>query len=409
MPSRSGRTVSPKTPKPLVDNQRPQVSFCSRLFSPRSRSSPNEGAYSPTFPQFQLSSPSAKPTRDWIYGNTSCWSENMTALATAHLPNAASPTAAPLTAVHLRRGHSNYHRPPTVRSLVLSEIFLPLENSNGYSGRSRSACRSCFIEKSSSYPEAVQTPPESNKKPPLPPPSLLRGKKKTSFQRSDSILSKLQSLFHIKKPSPAPPPLSDKLPPPAPKIHPPLMRFGSSASQLRGRSQSTASRTRRNCPSPLPSAQSSPAHSLDYEPLVCALESSNRQLWMSSCGSRAADARLVSFSKSPATLSRPRDLPLVQRHQRSCVTTAVEDNGRGRAESHINARHKHLSAHVLGEVLQEVLPSRISSGKCTVTPNARFLYKILIGILELSWRPERVTSHCFEFRYSNENNMLSLF
>ncbi|KAL5962901.1 hypothetical protein TSMEX_009364 [Taenia solium] len=247
-----------------------------------------------------------------------------------------SPNSAPTSSVvHLRRDHnaaSKFRRPPTVRSLVLSEMFLPLESTSPLSsGRSRSACRSClFLE-----------PSADDQIPPLPPAASQNRKTNiSSLQRSDSFLSKLQSLFFIKRSS------TSRVKPEkastAPKIQPPLVNYASFTSHFRGRSQSSASRNSHRLKKNA-SAQASPARSVEKEPLVYSTPSPRLT---------STNTSLTSFTPSPTPPQRPKNLPLVQRRQRNP------------AASPASAIHnKHFSAHLPGEVLQAPLPSQSSSGE----------------------------------------------
>ncbi|KAL5105423.1 hypothetical protein TcWFU_003689 [Taenia crassiceps] len=253
-------------------------------------------------------------------------------------------SASTSSTVYLRRDHDSagkFRRPPTVRSLVLSEIFLPLENTSPLSsGRSRSACRSCL------YLE----PSTDDQIPPLPPTAAQNRKTNTSsLQRSDSFLSKLQSLFFIKRSSTSNVRPEKTLT--APKIHPPLVNYASLTSHFRGRSQSSASRDyyrlKKNA-----SAQASPTRSVEKEPLVYSTPSPNLT---------STNTLLTSFTPSSAPPQRPKNLSLVLRRQRDpavAPTLAIEN--------------KHFSAHLPGEILHAPPPSQSSSGAskntCTMTP-----------------------------------------
>ncbi|CDI96914.1 histidine kinase [Echinococcus multilocularis] len=247
-------------------------------------------------------------------------------------PNSASTSS---TTVYLRRDHSatsNFRRPPTVRSLVLSEMFLPLENTSPLSsGRSRSACRSClFLE-----------PSTDDQMPPLPPtaPQNRKANVSSSLQRSDSFLSKLQSLFFIKRSGTSH--VKPEKSPTAPKIQPPLINYASFASHFRGRSQSSASRNytrfKKNA-----SAQASPARSVEKEPLVYSTPPPKLT---------STSTSLTSFTSSPAPPQRPKNLPLVQRRQRNLAVANPSA-----------IQNKHFSAHLPGEVLHAPPPSQSSSG-----------------------------------------------
>ncbi|VDK42683.1 unnamed protein product [Taenia asiatica] len=248
-----------------------------------------------------------------------------------------SPNSAPTSsAVHLRRDHSaasKFRRPPTVRSLVLSEMFLPLESTSPLSsGRSRSACRSClFVE-----------PSADDQIPPLPP-AVSRNRKtniSSSLQRSDSFLSKLQSLFFIKRSSTSH--IKPEKASTAPKIQPPLVNYASFTSHFRGRSQSSASRNS-HCLKKNASAQASPARSVEKEPLVYSTPSPRLT---------STNTSLTSFTPSPAPPQRTKNLPLVQRRQRNPAVSPASA-----------IQNKHFSAHLPGEVLQAPLPSQSSSGE----------------------------------------------
>nr|CDS22036.1 hypothetical protein EgrG_000064400 [Echinococcus granulosus] len=247
-------------------------------------------------------------------------------------PNSASTSS---TTVYLRRDHSatsSFRRPPTVRSLVLSEMFLPLENTSPLSsGRSRSACRSClFLE-----------PSTDDQMPPLPPtaPQNRKANVSSSLQRSDSFLSKLQSLFFIKRSGTSH--VKPEKSPTAPKIQPPLINYASFASHFRGRSQSSASRNytrfKKNA-----SAQASPARSVEKEPLVYSTPPPKLT---------STSTSLTSFTSSPAPPQRPKNLPLVQRRQRNLAVANPSA-----------IQNKHFSAHLPGEVLHAPPPSQSSSG-----------------------------------------------
>ncbi|EUB59308.1 hypothetical protein EGR_05792 [Echinococcus granulosus] len=246
-------------------------------------------------------------------------------------PNSASTSS---TTVYLRRDHSatsSFRRPPTVRSLVLSEMFLPLENTSPLSsGRSRSACRSClFLE-----------PSTDDQMPPLPPtaPQNRKANVSSSLQRSDSFLSKLQSLFFIKRSGTSH--VKPEKSPTAPKIQPPLINYASFASHFRGRSQSSASRNytrfKKNA-----SAQASPARSVEKEPLVYSTPPPKLT---------STSTSLTSFTSSPAPPQRPKNLPLVQRRQRNLAVANPSA-----------IQNKHFSAHLPGEVLHAPPPSQSSS------------------------------------------------
>ncbi|VDM32106.1 unnamed protein product [Hydatigera taeniaeformis] len=258
------------------------------------------------------------------------------------------------TTVYLRRDHSatgKFRRPPTVRSLVLSEMFLPLENTSPLSiGRSRSACRSClFLE-----------PSTDDQIPPLPPTASHNRKANTtsSLQRSDSFLSKLQSLFFIKR-SGTSHTKPEKIPT-APKIQPPLVNYASFTSHFRGRSQSSASRNyhrfKKNA-----SAQASPARSVEKEPLVY---STPPKL-------TSTNTSLTSFTPSPAPPQRPNNLPCVQRRQRNPAVSPV-----------LAIQNKHFSAHLPGEVLHAPLPSQSSSGELV----CRRFYSLIVRFSSLTGR-----------------------
>lgn len=248
-----------------------------------------------------------------------------------------SPNSAPTSStVYLRRDHSaasRFRRPPTVRSLVLSEMFLPLENaSSSSSGRSRSACRSCL------YLE----PSTDDQIPPLPPAASQHRKSNvsSSLQRSDSFLSKLQSLFFIRRSST--PHIKPEKTSTAPKIQPPLVNYASFTSHFRGRSQSSASRNYQRLKKNA-SAQASPARSVEKEPLVYSTPSPKLI---------STNTSLTSFTPSPAPPQRPKNLPLVQRRQRNPAATPASA-----------IQNKHFSAHLPGEVLHAPLPSQSSSGE----------------------------------------------
>ncbi|VDD81545.1 unnamed protein product [Mesocestoides corti] len=204
-----------------------------------------------SIPQPRLLPPSPERSSQWLCVDTE------TMASTTGIDVA---TDSPTT-VTLRRGHTatRDYRPPTVRSLVLSEIFLPLENATQNSGRSRKACRSCLLTTLHTDDPITSLPPSS--------PS--RDAKNNSLRRSNSLITKLQSIFHTKKPGT--PNLNVEKPPLTPKIQAPLLPYGASVSFLRGRSQSTASRihlrSKRNG-SAAASAQASPARSL--QSLSCA-------------------------------------------------------------------------------------------------------------------------------------------
>ncbi|KAM7542489.1 hypothetical protein Aperf_G00000006336 [Anoplocephala perfoliata] len=229
------------------------------------------------------------------------------------------------TAVNLRRDQTSsrsFRRPPAVRSLVLSEMFLPLENTSlTQSSRSRSACRSCLLVE-----------PTSQEQISLSPTVCQVGKKNASstLQRSDSLLSRLQSLFVIKRPVGSH--FKSKKSPAPPKIQPPLLNYDSFFAQLRTRSQSAVSRNHHHFLKAT-SAQASPARSITNEPLVCNTPSPQV----------TTHTPLTSFVPSPTKVQRPQNFPLVQRRQR-CNNSSQQ---------------KHLSAHLPGE---QTVPSQASSG-----------------------------------------------
>ena len=233
-----------------------------------------------------------------------------------------STSSAPST-VYLRRDHnttSSFRRPPTVRSLVLSEMFLPLENTSPAAvGRSRSACRSCL----------VMEPSATDQMPPLPPttsPNRKTNGSASTIHRSDSLFSKLQSLFIIKRSTG-----KHGNHPPPPRIQAPLVNYGPN---LRGRSQSSVSRIKK-----ADSTKASPARSVGNEPLICSSPSPKYP---------SVNNSLTSFTSSPA-FPRPKNLPLVQRRQRNTATGPVSQ--------------KHFSAHIPGEVYHAPAPSQSSSGE----------------------------------------------
>ncbi|KAM3178372.1 hypothetical protein ACTXT7_002657 [Hymenolepis weldensis] len=229
-----------------------------------------------------------------------------------------SSTATSTATVYLRRDQptsGSFRRPPAVRSLVLSDLFLPLENTSPVASfRSRSACRSCFFVEPS-FQEQTPLPPSGCKK-----------SASSTLQRSDSLLSRLQSLFIIKRHAGSH--AKTKKPPVPPKIQPPLMTFDSFSA--RAQSQSTASRNHHRSLKTT-SAQASPARSVVNEPLVCNTPSPKV----------STHTPLTSFAPSPAKLQRPKNFPMVQRRQKSNPTS----------------QQKYLSAHLPGEAL----PSQSSS------------------------------------------------
>lgn len=242
----------------------------------------------------------------------------MTSIISAGSASTSSPR------VNLRRDQTSrsFRRPPAVRSLVLSEMFLPLENTSPtQSSRSRSACRSCLLVESP-FQEQVSS---------LSPTLFQVGKKSTSsaLQRSDSLLSRLQSLFVIKRPVGSYSKSKKVLAPP--KIQPPLLNYDSFFAQLRARSQSAASRNHRHFLKAT-SAQASPARSIMNEPLICNAPSPQV----------TSHTHLTSFAPSPTKVQRPKNFPLAQRRQR-CNNSSQQ---------------KHLSAHLPGDTL----PSQASSG-----------------------------------------------
>lgn len=231
-------------------------------------------------------------------------------------------TATSTATVYLRRDQpasSSFRRPPAVRSLVLSDLFLPLENASPVTSRSRSACRSClFIE-----------PPSRDQTPLTLPPSGCKKSISSTLQRSDSLLSRLQSLFVIKK-STSGSHAKTKKPPVPPKIQPPLMTYESFSA--RARSQSTASRGHHRSLKTT-SAQASPARSVVNEPLISNTPSPKI----------ISHTTLTSFAPTSIRIERPKDFPGVQRRQKNNPVSL----------------QKHLSAHLPGETL----PSQSSSGK----------------------------------------------